>query len=41
MNFLKIIAHTRKYSPEIYNENVNLSREYKIEVLKQILKNAK
>lgn len=39
INFNKIkIAHSRKYSPEIYHENVALSREYEIEVSEQILK---
>lgn len=39
INFIKIeIAHSKKYSPEIYHENVALSREYEIEVSEQILK---
>ena len=39
INFLKIeIAHSKKYTPEIYHPNVGLSRWYKIEVSEQILK---
>ncbi len=38
IEFTKVeISHTKKYSPEIYNENVSISREYEMETLEKIL----
>jgi len=39
IDFLKTeISHKKKYSPNIYSENVSISRKYELETWKKILR---